>query len=255
MLNIGPRGDGTIPEASVATLEKVGEWMQKNGESIHGATASPFAELPWGRCTVKGNILYLHVFKRPADGTLELPGLRNQVQKAYLLADPGKNLESSRSGSSVRISLPSTPTDAINTVVALELDGPPRVDPPVIAEKAGKPVVLDYLNAVTSGKTVKRFNRRGQFHISKWTGPADQASWRVRFLQPGRYRVRLECAGAPGRPTGTFVLSAGDQKVQIESPQASDWYQYASRTSGCWTSPPPASRNSCCARRGKLART
>jgi alpha-L-fucosidase len=181
---------------------------------------------------VKGNILYLHVFKRPADGTLELPGLRSQVRKAFLLTDPGKILESSRQGASVRISLPSIPADAINTVVALELDGPPRVDPPVITEKAGAPVVLDYLNAVTSGKTVKRFNRRGQFHISKWTGPADQASWRVRFLEPGRYRVRLVCAGAPGRPTGTFVLSAGDQKVEVESPQASDWYQYVTLDAG-----------------------
>jgi len=232
VLNIGPRGDGTIPEASVAILEKVGEWMQKNGESIHGAKASPFAELPWGRCTVKGNILYLHVFQRPADGTLELPGLRSQVKKGFLLTDPGKNLESNRQGSSVRISLPPIPADAINTVVALELDGPPRVDPPVITEKAGAPVVLDYLNAVTSGKTVKRFNRRGQFHISKWTGPADQASWRVRFLQPGRYRMHLVWAGSPGRPTDTFVLSAGDQKVEVESPQASDWYKYVTLDAG-----------------------
>ncbi len=232
LLNIGPRGDGSIPEASVATLEQVGAWMRKNGASIHGASASPFSEFPWGRCTVKDNVLYLHVFKRPADGALELPGLRSKVRKAYLLADSGKSLESTRNGSSVRISLPPTPTDAIDTVVALELDGPPRVDPPVIVEKAGAPVVLDGLNAVSSRRTVKRFNRRGQFHISKWTGPADQASWRVRFLQPGRYRVLVECAAAFGRPTGTFVLSSGDQKVQMESPLGSDWYQYASRDIG-----------------------
>jgi len=100
----------------------------------------------------QGNILYLHVLKRPADGALELTGLKNKVQKAYLLADPGSSLESSRQGSSVRISLPTIPADAINTVVALELDGLPRVDPPVITEKAGKPVVLDYLNAVTSAR-------------------------------------------------------------------------------------------------------
>jgi len=232
VLNIGPRGDGSIPEESVAILEKVGGWMQKNSESIHGAKASPFAEFPWGRCTVKGNVLYLHVFKRPADGTLELPGLKSQVMKASLLTDPGTVLESSQQGSAVRIHLPPVPADAINTVVAVELDGPPLVEPPVITEKAGKPVVLDYLNAVTSGNAVKRFNRRGQFHISKWTGPDDQAGWRVRFLEPGRYRVRLVCAGAPGRPTGTFVLSAGDRQVEVESPKASDWYKYVTLDAG-----------------------
>jgi alpha-L-fucosidase len=232
LLNIGPRGDGSIPEASVATLEHVGAWMRTNGSSIYGTSASPFPELPWGRCTVKNNILYLHVFQRPADGALELTGLRNNVRKASLLMQPGRSLESSRNGASVRISVPPIPADAIDTVVALELDGPPRVDPPVVTEAEGEAVILQYLNAVTSGKAVKRFNRRGQFHISKWTGPADQASWRVRFLQPGRYRVHLQCAGAPGRPSGAFVLAAGDQAVHIESPQASGWYQYATRDVG-----------------------
>ena len=52
------------------------------------------------------------------------------------------------------------------------------------------------------------------------------------FLPPGRYRVHLVCAGSPGRPVGTFVLSAGDQKVQTESPQASDWCQNVSLDAG-----------------------
>jgi alpha-L-fucosidase len=232
VLNIGPRGDGSVPEESVAILEKVGEWMQKNSESIHGAKASPFASTPFGFCTVKANMLYLHVFNRPDDGTLKLPGLKNQVKKATLLTDPGTVLESSRQGSAVWINMPPVPAGAVNTVVAVELDGPPVVAPPVITEKADRPVTLDYLNAVTSGNAVKRFNRRGQFHISKWTSPADKASWQVRFLEPGRYRVRVVCAGAPGRPAGTFVFAAGGQKIEFKSPKANDWYKYATLDAG-----------------------
>ena len=48
LLNIGPMADGTVPSASIATLTKVGEWMQKNGESIYGTTASKLPEFPWG---------------------------------------------------------------------------------------------------------------------------------------------------------------------------------------------------------------
>ena len=33
LLNIGPMADGTVPTASVATLQGVGAWMQKNSES------------------------------------------------------------------------------------------------------------------------------------------------------------------------------------------------------------------------------
>ena len=56
LLNIGPMANGAIPGATVATLNKVGVWMQANSESIYGTSASPLPEQPWGRCTVKGTI-------------------------------------------------------------------------------------------------------------------------------------------------------------------------------------------------------
>jgi alpha-L-fucosidase len=36
LLNIGPDGNGIIPEASVNLLKMVGEWMKTNGEAIYG---------------------------------------------------------------------------------------------------------------------------------------------------------------------------------------------------------------------------
>jgi len=66
LLNVGPTAEGEFPEASVERLKEIGSWMQLNGESIYGTSASPFFKLPWGRCTVKkvkgGTNLYLHVF-------------------------------------------------------------------------------------------------------------------------------------------------------------------------------------------------
>ena len=88
LLNIGPKGDGSIPAVSLATLHTVGEWMQTNGESIYGTTASPLPEQPWGRSTVKGDTVYLHVFTWPADGKLRVPGLENASREAYPLVSP-----------------------------------------------------------------------------------------------------------------------------------------------------------------------
>ena len=66
--------------------------MKVNGESIYGTTASPFARMPFfGRATTKGNKLYLHVFEWPADGQLRVPGLKNLVHSAQLLADPARD--------------------------------------------------------------------------------------------------------------------------------------------------------------------
>src|SRR3954454_15870137 len=55
MLNVGPRGDGTIDPADVQILEGIGRWMAINGESIHGTERSPLPVQPWGVSTRKGS--------------------------------------------------------------------------------------------------------------------------------------------------------------------------------------------------------
>ena len=36
LLNIGPKGDGTVPAESISLLHSVGDWMEINGEAIYG---------------------------------------------------------------------------------------------------------------------------------------------------------------------------------------------------------------------------
>ena len=36
MLNIGPKGNGTVPEQSVNNLRTIGKWLAINGEAIYG---------------------------------------------------------------------------------------------------------------------------------------------------------------------------------------------------------------------------
>ena len=51
-------------------------------------------------------------------------------------------------------------------MIAVRIEGAPNVDPPVVAQDEDGTLLLDYVPAITSGKTAKRFNRRGRFHIS-----------------------------------------------------------------------------------------
>ena len=126
LLNIGPKGDGTLTPETVKAFQAIGAWMKVNGESIYATTASPFALLPWGRCTRKGNMLYLHVFDWPANGTLDIP-LKNKVRSAKLLAAPDAKIPATASSEGVRLQLPSAAPDVIATVIAVQLDGEPRV--------------------------------------------------------------------------------------------------------------------------------
>jgi alpha-L-fucosidase len=129
LLNVGPTGEGIIPEASVQRLAEMGRWMKANRESIHGTHASPFEKTPWGRCTQKQigdgkTRLYLHVFDWPKDNRLTLTNLKSKSVKAFLLQD-GKTLSTSASSSGVTISLPNAMPDSNATVVALDIVGSP----------------------------------------------------------------------------------------------------------------------------------
>jgi len=127
LLNVGPTSDGIIPPESVQRLEEIGRWMDVNGDSIYGTTASPFKKLAWGRATQKPGKLYLHVFDWPTDGKLTVPGLTNKVSKAYLLADKSQPpLTVEQKADNVIVVVPKKPLDKIDTVVVLEINGNPN---------------------------------------------------------------------------------------------------------------------------------
>jgi alpha-L-fucosidase len=130
LLNVGPTAEGEIPQASIERLEGIGRWMAVNGESIYGTTAGPFKKLDWGRCTRKTDKLYLHVYDWPKK-ELIVPGLKDTVANAYLLADPGKKtLTVSRRGDDVAIQIPEKAPDAIASVVVVNLKAA-ALEPPL----------------------------------------------------------------------------------------------------------------------------
>jgi alpha-L-fucosidase len=226
LLNIGPTGDGTIPPVTIATLNEVGRWMQNNGESIYGTTASALPEQPWGRSTVKGDNVYLHVLTWPADGKLRIPGLKNTIRSAYPLASPGTKLTTLRENDTAVVTIGGFTRDQNDTVLVLQLDGPPKVDPATITQGSDAPFELDYLPAVTSGKAVKRFNREGKFHIAKWTGPADSIRWHLLVSQTGEYKVRIRYAADQTSAGDHYTVGIGGQTLSARVVTTGAAYHY-----------------------------
>lgn len=91
LLNVGPDTKGIIPEESLGILAEVGQWIERNGDSIYGCKAADLTKPEWGRYTQKGNFLYAHVFDRGI-GPIYFAGLKGKIKKARLLAD-GSELE------------------------------------------------------------------------------------------------------------------------------------------------------------------
>ena len=120
LLNIGPRGDGSVVEFESEVLKEIGAWLKENGEAIYATEASPFREdFAWGKSTRKDNKLYLILSgEYPANGAIELnmPGYKLQESKGNLTSANMK-------GSKVMITLPENAyNDQTIQVVELTFD-------------------------------------------------------------------------------------------------------------------------------------
>jgi len=123
LLNVGPNADGEIPVPLAQRLRDIGAWLAKNGEGIYGTRALPGLSLAVGKVTTKGSCLYVHLETYPGPA-LSLAGIDNGITKAWLL-ETGEALAVDPAAKTV--TLPAELPDPVVTIVAIELDGPPRI--------------------------------------------------------------------------------------------------------------------------------
>jgi alpha-L-fucosidase len=130
LLNVGPRGDGTIPEPSQEILRTVGGWLKCNGEFLAGSQRSPFTWSTSGMVTVKGSTVYLHLLHSPGREFCYAE-IKNRVLAARLV-DGNRPLTFRQDGPRLHLSgLPEKP-DPIATTIAIEVEGTPE---PCAAQK------------------------------------------------------------------------------------------------------------------------
>src|SRR5262249_22428327 len=157
----------------------------------------PFKKLPFnGRCTQKGNTLYLHVFQWPQWGgvgnpPLTLTGLQNKIQSVRVLG--GETVRFSQSAGAdklmtTRIQIPAK-LDPIATVFELKLAGPP-----VIAEitsfvrsQSDGSLVLTAADATVEGRTAKVETKEGKENIGYWTNAKDIVTWLINPSEDATY--------------------------------------------------------------------
>jgi alpha-L-fucosidase len=228
LLNVGPTPDGRIQDEFVTRLNAIGRWMKINGESIYGTTASPFTRLPFfGRATVKGNKLYLHVFQWPAGGSLRVPNLKNRVLSANLLAGPGARLATRRDGPDLVVSLPPKAPDDTASVVALTLDGPPVVEPYVLRpdNRGALHFGVESCEIETRfGQRAKKENFLGHVFVSHWTRSDDVPAWVFHTLRAGRYKVEITYGAGRASEGIEFEVHVGSNALsgKVDNTQG-DW--------------------------------
>ncbi len=138
LLNVSPKGDGSLPEVQVARLAEIGAWLASHGESVIGVGPAGRRVQFYGPVTRRGSRLYLHLVMRPTD----LLTLRHvpvwRIRRVSLLGRPGElgfehNLDVQAGPDASADTLGEVlidagePTGALHDVVAVDFDrlGPP----------------------------------------------------------------------------------------------------------------------------------
>ncbi len=215
LMNIGPEGNGIIDPRDTVILHGIGEWMQRYGTSIYGTTASPLPIQPWGEVTAKDQLLYLHVFSWPANGTLTVGGLQGKVKKARLLNSrtPLKTAVVNN-GMDLQVMLPATAPDSINSVVVLEME---RIQPTAatvarLLDGAGLTNRLLAYDAQYRKGLSKGDGKIAGYYVGDIANPADKLVWKVRTSRPGTYRVTIKYSSST--PEAQYEVTAGEQALR-----------------------------------------
>lgn len=135
LLNIGPRGDGSIDESQVARMEAIGDWMATNGEAIRGSERTPYTEALHviGEATARASKVYFHI-SAWSEAPHRIAGITSQILSARLLGhDEILRVEQKSDGTATIFNLPVWLEIDAPYVLELELDGPvPQTSPPTL---------------------------------------------------------------------------------------------------------------------------
>ncbi len=232
LLNVGPTSEGVIPEPSVERLQTVGKWMEVNGEGIYSSVASPFnRQLPWGRCTKKtrGRVttLYFHVFDWPANGQLNVPGLKTKPKKVWLLSDAkSKALPSRVTDDGVRITVPAAAPDSISSTVVARFTEPLDISPFYIKQEADGSISLPASEAEVNGDSIRYEKSDDRDNIGSWGNPAETAYWQFTITKPAKFDVTAQIAAPEGN--GSFDIVVGGHTLRCSAPTTSGYGDFKS---------------------------
>jgi len=123
LLSTGFMPDGKIDPLQKERMLEVGQWVKKYEHTICNTKGGPWYPGLWGSSTYRGNKVFLHIFKWPADGKLQLPLINQKIVSAKLLSSCGTVIYS-YTPKTVDIEVAEADRDALDTIVELTLDQP-----------------------------------------------------------------------------------------------------------------------------------
>lgn len=211
--NIGPKGDGSIPQPTVDILREVGLWTKANADAIYGAKALYAGAQSNIALTRNNGKVYLFVKKHPKDGKVWLPHYEGKLSKATLLCN-GKPLVLTQTDMGSYIDLSYVKCNLL-PVVVFESEDDIVFDTKKILNSGTETVFYPYEAQLTGVELVTQswMEIFGDWHtqptLGTWVEKGSRASWSFNVPEPGNYVVTLKyaCTEKADLQEGLFTVN------------------------------------------------
>ncbi|WP_293903898.1 alpha-L-fucosidase [Sphingobacterium sp. UBA5670] len=218
LMNIGPKGDGSIDGHDVAILKGLGQWMKGNRESVIAVAPSGLPRQPWGVITQRGNILYLHVFDGPQQGELIVGGLKGRVKSVSSLS--GKTIENySVKDDGLHISTDRIDREEGDSVVVVELESnsmnPNDNDVICLDHNFSKNRLLSFYAKQIGPQMKFGDGKKDRYYVTGWTGLYQGLVWNTYVLTGGRFKVSVRYVKDVANTGGSLSLTLGGKDLDF----------------------------------------
>jgi alpha-L-fucosidase len=119
LLNVGPMPNGKIQSEFISTLNEIGKWMEKYGETVYGTRGGPVAPKSWGVTTQKGNKVFVHLLN-PEEPNLLIPDFGKKI-KGITVFGSALKLKFKQDAFGIAVALPKDAIDETDTILVIEL--------------------------------------------------------------------------------------------------------------------------------------
>ncbi|PUV21281.1 alpha-L-fucosidase [Sphingobacterium athyrii] len=225
LMNIGPKGDGSIDAADAIILEGIATWMAKNKESVIDVTPSSLPRQQWGVITKRNSTLYLHVFKKPKGEKLTVGGLTMAVKSISLLSSKRRIKGYSSDTTGLHIPLDQIGDDLADEVIAVQLKrdsiAPESNDLIYVDAQVTENRLLSFY-AKQYGEPMKFGDgKRDRYYVSGWRNSNQYLGWDINALKPARFKVSVRYVKDVENTGGEMVLKIAGKEISFAIDPAS----------------------------------
>ena len=209
LLNVGPKGDGSLTRETEDILEKMGEWTARNSEAVYGGIkGNPFPNIfSWGQIGHKDKNMYLYIRDKSQKEIKINIGAGNEVEKVSVI---GLEEEVRYSFVDGVLTITQTETELMMPVYKIEFKNQPDISKEIVQHGGKLFLGVLWANKVEkgneNGESTKLFYEKGPFiddygkhglcvgkdcQASFWQDSNEVMCWDAYFTEAGEYEASL----------------------------------------------------------------